>query len=243
LAHNRSKSRNSRSLGEDIVTIYVGAKRKKFQIHKKLLCDRSSFFQKAFSSDRNFKEATEGIMYLPEDDSATFDRIVNWLYRDQLPACPETVKDRYSVSFHRSLIDMFLFAEKHCINVLANRVMDLIQDIRLKENTVPNIEEIRRVYSDSYEKSKLRLFVAAAVCYLFSFDNNDKLERISNRRDSKLAREILDYGADFIEIQYELKFMVMDKPRIDPRKRSGKDGIDPCYFHTHSDGEVRRSGS
>jgi hypothetical protein len=64
---------NSRSLGEDIVILYVGTKRQKYQIHKKLLCDRSSFFQKAFSSESNFKEAVESIMHLPEDDPTTFD--------------------------------------------------------------------------------------------------------------------------------------------------------------------------
>jgi hypothetical protein len=207
---------SSRSLGEDIVILYVGPKRKKYHVHKKLLCDRSSLFQKTFSSNSNFKEATEGIMYLPQDDPETFDRIINWLYRDQLPACPEKVKNRQPISFHRSLIDMFLFAEKHCINVLANRVMDLMQDIRLKENTVPNVEEIRHVYSNSYEKSKLRLFVAAAACYLFSFGIDDKNQRIINRLDSTLARDIPEYGADFIEIQYELNSLVKNKPIVDP---------------------------
>jgi hypothetical protein len=241
LVYNDAKT-NSRSLGEDVVTLYVGAKRKKFQVHKKLLCDRSSF-QKAFSGDSNFKEATEGIMHLPEDDPATFDRIINWLYRDQLPVYLEKAEDRHPRSFHRSLIDMFLFAEKHCINVLANRAMDLMQDINLKVNTIPDLEEIRHVYSNSHDKSKLRLYVAAAACYLFSFGIDINYQRKLNRSDSKLAREIPDYGADFIQVQYELEFMLPEKPRVDPRKRSGKNGIDPCYFHTHSNGEVRRSGA
>jgi hypothetical protein len=207
---------NPRSLGEDIVILYVGAKRKKYQVHKKLLCDRSSFFQNAFSSDSNFKEATEGIMYLPEDDPATFDRIINWLYRDQLPVCVERVEGRHPISFHRSLIDMFLFAEKYCINVLANRAMDQMQDVHLKENIIPNIEDIKHVYYNSHEKSKLRLYVAAAACYLFSFGIDINHQRKLNRSDSKLAREIPDYGADFIEIQYELEFMVMGGPKVDP---------------------------
>jgi hypothetical protein len=69
-------------LGTQIVTIHVGSKRKAFAVHKKLICDRSEFFDKAFNS--GFKES-EGFMYLLGDDPTAFNLLINFIYQDRLP--------------------------------------------------------------------------------------------------------------------------------------------------------------
>jgi hypothetical protein len=146
------------------------------------------------------------------------------------------------IKLEKNLIDIFLFAEKYCIEVLGNRVMDILQDFHLGKGVIPYLEHIKYVYSNTCEQSKLRQYLAATACHCFTFSKEGiHIERC--RLYSKLAREIPEYGADFMEIQYELGFMVKDKPRVDPRKRSGDQAIGPCYFHTHSDGEVRHSGA
>lgn len=71
----------NRTLGTEIVTIYVGPKRKSFSIHKKLLCSRSEYFDKAFNG--GFKES-DGTMYLPEDDPEAFDALVVYIYQNRL---------------------------------------------------------------------------------------------------------------------------------------------------------------
>jgi hypothetical protein len=217
----------------------VGPKRKKCQVHKKLLCDKSPFFQKAFSSDSNFKEAAEATMHLPEDDPTTFDRIINWLYRDQLPTYPgKGIRVGGRFELEKALLDIFIFAEKYCMEVLANRVMDLLQDIHLGDNTIPYYVHVKLVFSSCHEKSKLRLYLAATSCYLFSFPRVGT--DVENARSySKLPREVPDYGADITEIQYELGFMIKERARVDPRNRAAKPGIGQCYFHTHSEEEVR----
>jgi hypothetical protein len=182
-------------------------------------------------------------MHLPEDDPTTFDWIINWLYRDQLPKCPgEGMEVGSVIKLEKSLIDIFLFAEKYCIEVLGNRVMDILQDFHLGKRTIPYLEHIKYVYSNTCEQSKLRLYLAATTCYCFTFPK-EGIQIESCRSYSKLGREVPEYGADFMEIQYERGFMVKDKPRVDPRKCSGDQAIGPCYFHTHSDGEVRHSGA
>ena len=45
------------NLGNKMVTIYVGPKRKEFKIHKKLICGSADYFEKAFNGD--FKEGRE----------------------------------------------------------------------------------------------------------------------------------------------------------------------------------------
>lgn len=56
----------------------MGKKRKKFSVHQKLICNRSTFFHKAFNGA--FKEGAEGIVYLPEDKPDVVEVFIAWLY-------------------------------------------------------------------------------------------------------------------------------------------------------------------
>lgn len=81
----------NRVLGDEIVTLYVGPKRKKFTVHKKLLCDRYEYFSKAFHG--NFQEAQEGVMHLPDDDADAVSSLVDFLYRGTVPKITEEPKE------------------------------------------------------------------------------------------------------------------------------------------------------
>jgi hypothetical protein len=76
-------------MGSEVVSIFVGRKRKEFNVHKKLICDASKFFRDAFTGA--FKEGQEGTMYMPEDDPDVFACFVDWLYRNPLPVVEDTV--------------------------------------------------------------------------------------------------------------------------------------------------------
>jgi len=80
-----------RVLGDEIVTIYIGKKRKKSLVRKKLICGRSEFFAKAFTS--RFEEPKTGEMYLAENDENVFDSVIEWVYRG---AFSTPVFDQYS---------------------------------------------------------------------------------------------------------------------------------------------------
>lgn len=64
-----------------LVTVLVGPEQASFAVHKELLCYRSEFFQAACNG--RFKEA-EGVVKLPEQDSATFKHFIYWLYTEKL---------------------------------------------------------------------------------------------------------------------------------------------------------------
>jgi hypothetical protein len=70
-------------MGDEIVKLVTGKKRKVFNVHKKLLCDASKFFNDAFNGP--FKEGYDGTMYMPEDDPDVITRMISWLYRNPLP--------------------------------------------------------------------------------------------------------------------------------------------------------------
>jgi hypothetical protein len=70
-------------MGSEIVSVLVGKKRKEFNVHKKLICQASKFFNDAFTGP--FKEGQENKMYMPEDDPEVFSCFIDWLYRNPLP--------------------------------------------------------------------------------------------------------------------------------------------------------------
>jgi hypothetical protein len=158
-----------RAFGTDIVTIYVGAKRKTFKLHKNLLCDRSDYFSKALNGGFQKGQAE---MYLPEDDPTPFGHLVNYFYRDALPQFPCNQYPgnpegcgNYVV---RILCALFFLAEKLCMNELSNKTLDTIQDLFKEYHRTFDGEEIRSIYSSTHQKSKLRMYVA--LKYLSSFE-------------------------------------------------------------------------
>ena len=64
-----------------MVIVLVGPQKYRFDLHKGLISSRSGFFKAAFMG--KFKEA-DGILTLPEQDSATFRYFVYWLYTGSL---------------------------------------------------------------------------------------------------------------------------------------------------------------
>jgi hypothetical protein len=67
----------------EIVTVLVGPKRKRFHLHRDLICQRSPFMEKCLSKNR-FSEGEKNELYLPEDDPKAFAIVVDWIYRAKL---------------------------------------------------------------------------------------------------------------------------------------------------------------
>ncbi|ESZ89675.1 hypothetical protein SBOR_9943 [Sclerotinia borealis F-4128] len=152
------------ALGE-IVTLYVGAKRKKFLVHKKILCKQSKFFDAGFN--KGFKETTEGEMYLPQDDPAVVANLIEYLYRGQLP----------NPLMEQQLFELYFLAEKICLPSLMDRIMDTFLEHR---NFIIRFEVGRKsiieiIYANTHHNSKLRLCITAAIAFtLHSKEGNEK---------------------------------------------------------------------
>jgi hypothetical protein len=145
-----------RTLGTEIATIYVGPKRKAFKIHKKLLCDRSDYFSKAFNS--RFQEAN-GEMHCPEDDPTAFGHLVNYFYRNAVPQLPsKDAPDNEHSEFYEGLSQLFFLAEKLCMNELSNKTMDTIQDYQRVHNKYVTFEGLTIIYRNTHENSKFRMY-------------------------------------------------------------------------------------
>jgi len=54
-----------------MVDIYVGPKKKLFRLYKAKICSRIPYLSAMFNGE--FKEASDNVAYLEEDDPASFD--------------------------------------------------------------------------------------------------------------------------------------------------------------------------
>ncbi|PQE12671.1 BTB POZ domain-containing protein [Rutstroemia sp. NJR-2017a BBW] len=218
-----------RALGEDIVTIFVGPARRKFVLHKNLLC-RLPFFDYAFNG--GFQETVTGSMDLPEDEPDIFSIFVHWVYRGSVPpiTCQKNLDD---------LLSLYIFAEKLCLNELCNRTLDEIQGSAEGLEKVVfkfGVVQMRKIWENTAPDSPLRTWSVYATLWLCcKFDA--KIEE-----DRPIARAVLvqlwDVFKDHCDF-YERFFVQVGKHSESNLPRNAFELNDwvVCAFHRHAEGE------
>jgi hypothetical protein len=91
-----------------MVTIIVGAKKKKFVLHKKLVCSEAPYFDKMFNG--NFKEAKTQECFLHEEEPFTFEVFVSFIYTGHFPEDVKAVSGTASV--YEAIIKFHVLADK-----------------------------------------------------------------------------------------------------------------------------------
>lgn len=201
-----------------------------------MICSKSEFFSKAFNG--GFKEALENSIYLEEDEADTVDCFIVWLYSNNLPAYPSTRFPERDSSAHEVvnlLVDCFCFAEaKFCTNEFKNGIMDRIQDTEYKHWWGRSESGIAGIYEKTYEKSKLRCYLAVTAAWTLSQYDCNPEERAMY---AKLCSDLPDFAMDLLEVQHTYRA----KSYLDPYGRFGRvkewEDFETCSFHTHAEGE------
>lgn len=156
------------TLGENIVDINVGPLREHFEVHEELICQDVPVFDTMFKS--GFMEGLKKSADLPADDPETFRTFIQWLYDDELDEI-EIDKERPWREPLLGRMKLVLFAEKYCIDVLADYAIDTIllatEDWGERDFTQPTLEVIQLIYDNTLSCSGLRLYLAkcSAICY------------------------------------------------------------------------------
>lgn len=205
-----------RLLTEDMVNVYVGSKRKKFHLHKDLVCDRSSFFKKALAG--GFKEQEERAVYLPEDDVGAFVLFVQWIY-----GVPP--RDSTTPAMITSLFALYVLAEKFCIELLKNLSMDMIRTIWSDTACTLSATTIGYVYDNTPETSPMRRFIV-----------NHSLYSLLVRKVG-MAKEFLelmkkggDFAVDFASAT--LQYSPSAAHPSDPSRERN------CSYHEHNSSKI-----
>ncbi|KAH6671058.1 hypothetical protein B0J14DRAFT_484955, partial [Halenospora varia] len=220
-----------RTLGTELVTVHVGAKRKTFAVHKNLLCDTSTFFRNAF--DGPFKEGADGVMYMPEDDPTIFELFVNWLYRDTLPEMPKE-------EFKEQILSLSVLADKICSTRLSNSIVDYVQDSFRKEDLFFTDDSLVEIYSQTPDSSKLRQFaILTRIALSYSVEQSLPAEIYVGCTEQaasmvKSAKNHPEIPMDYMALQIGYGHLLRgnaERGAKDPRIRGGEKGFERCFFH------------
>ncbi|KAK4553720.1 hypothetical protein LTR86_009218 [Recurvomyces mirabilis] len=241
---DEAKQEHKRLLSGPTVEIIVGKERKKWCLHKNLLCHHSSYFEVEFDGHELPKKKTNGMdeggsekalrLELPDEDPQGFELFVKWLYQGKLeqPLDMEDEEAHYSQAvscqkFHR-------LCEKFSLLHLANLSMDAY---RLSLNTaqlVPDAEEINEIYRSSAPGSPFRKLMTRIAARQIMDPDVDK--------DAESYRCCFEGNTDFaVEMVNAIRSMsggmLFEDPTTDVVDEDGEvEGDGPCEYHDHSDG-------
>ncbi len=206
-----------------MVDIYVGPKRKHWCLHKDLLCNRSSFFEAALGG--NFKEAKEGVMYLPEDDSSVFEIFVNWLYGPEtlsasriLPINGEIFDDRVM-----TVCKLYILCSKLCVESLMNTVMDRVRKYHRENNLYPSRKVLVYVFGNVVSTSLIYKY--------FAHEAASEMSKQECKNPQKFVRLMHEHHDLAVIIATEMAAWWKEGGISDPAHEKN------CLFHEHKDTE------
>jgi hypothetical protein len=208
------------------VKVYLGKKRKEFVIHKKLLCNKSDFFRKAFTG--SFKEG-EGVIYLPDDSPGPFSIFIDWLYRSTIPP-------GHTEEYFNNLFKLYIFASKLCLNELADGAIDRIRDMVHKYDNNADITPalVDFVYSKTSTESPLRTYCIHGLAFNL-WDHC--FPPIPARQELAAIWQLCrDHKEFFEEFFTYIKFHETADGVPDP-SHNGSYKSKSCFFHRHGDQE------
>ena len=199
-----------------MVNIFVGAEQKRYHLHRDLLCHRSDYFRACFVGE--FKEAQENELSLPEDDIESFDLFVKWLYG-------ATLKKISSNTDLPVYLNLYVLADKLCLEHLQNETMDLI--LRFYRTTPYQVDiEILQQIPQDFAGCGIHIFLLTLAGWSTASNNHD-----INPDYLSLIWEGGDLAEAFTKcLSWYYRKTKGDPVRIakcDPRAKSN------CHYHEH----------
>lgn len=219
------------------MTLTIGPSHKRFIVHKRLICEKSDFFHKAFMS--GFIEGEEGKMDMPEDSEGAISLFLGWLYRDEL-------RTGHSQSALDNLLDLYFFGENICLTYLIDLTMDEIQTIYKDHQLFMTEKTIDKVYQHTSQSSKLRSFCIDLMVFQYTNDGSDDGDPLPYNQTPALSydqlKAIWKLSAKNVDIYFDyfqrigqfgvaseenkLKFVLKD------RRDDLGNGL--CHYHCHT---------
>ncbi|KIW11156.1 hypothetical protein PV08_10456 [Exophiala spinifera] len=208
----------------EIVTVYVGHKRKRFFLHRELICQRSPFMEKCLKKDA-FDEGYKNELYLPEDDPKAFSIVVDWIYRNKLPARTEPAFDLCDLSASYCMADKFGMEE------LQNSIMDVVRaSFSRREGEAfkpPNFSALVLTHQFGPPKSPLKRFYVEHLVHHMMKQPKWYHELKRNEPNRSDLEEIYKIP-DLVSYVFKKIWQFQGEPWKDPAT------WDKCCYHVHA---------
>lgn len=101
-----------------MVNIFVGPKRKRYHVHKDLLCNRSEYFRAMFQG--GYQETQTKEVFLVDEDASAIALFITWIYGT-------TLRGPADVNESSAYLGLLALSEKFLIEQLHNECIDLIR--------------------------------------------------------------------------------------------------------------------
>ncbi|KAK5942686.1 hypothetical protein PMZ80_005252 [Knufia obscura] len=204
----------------EIVTIYVGPKRKAFRAHKDLLTAKSAYFKKCLEDNKWAEGASKEIHWDGEDDTVeAVEMMIDWLYGEDLTL------DHAPWPVSRHVVDCYKLADKRLMYGFKNALVDALRQ-RLNRDDNPRyvtIDSLEHAYTCHLETSPLYKCMLESVVWGVSI--RESIYRLGGPWEWRLSKALENHG-----IARDLTQEFAFGPRKNPATARG------CCYHDHSDG-------
>ena len=179
--------------------ILVGNQRKKYVLHKDMLCHSSAYFAAALNS--NFEEAVKQTVVLPEADPTTFSMFSHWVYSRDFARLQKYL----SIRAYGCCI-LWVFADAHGVPQLQNQIIEHWCGLAQLWDLEPWAEEhlkilrcdivdpllIEYAYNNTVPGSKLRRFICDLVRTVDYARKGSFESAYGGQRPAEFMREMLN---------------------------------------------------
>ena len=213
----KAKLQRDRLLSGPMIDIYVGESRRRWTLHRNLLCHHSESLEHELEETKKLE--------LPDHDPAGFELLVKWLYQGKLDDVSEFAdpnqKYDYAVSCHK----LYLLCERFDMPQLKNIAMDQYRKGLNQAELVPDASEIDEIYRQSVAGSPFRRLATSIAARQIMDPDSEK--------DVETYRQCFvdnpDFAVDLVNaIKRGTGGMLLDDPT--------ELGNEPCEFHDHEAG-------
>jgi hypothetical protein len=151
----------SSTWGTETVTIIVGAEKKKFVLHKRLVCRKAPYFDKMFNG--NFEEAKTQDCCLQEEEAFTFEVFVFYIYTGRFPEDVKAVSGIASV--YEPIIKFYVLADKLLMSMAAKTAaLDALVKTRASSCLRMDETMIKFVLNQTADDCPLRKLTVDMMC-------------------------------------------------------------------------------
>ncbi|KAK5329035.1 hypothetical protein LTR70_000871 [Exophiala xenobiotica] len=203
----------------EIVTIFVGPKRKKYLIHKDLLCAKSEYFRASLSE--NWTEGKKNEVYWNDecDTIEVVEEMTNWLYGRHLEL------DVSKQGTLRHVLMCYSFADKRIMVDFKNTLTDVLRASCKEKNIYGHVRELVSARKLQLEATPLYTFLLRS--FLSGMIRNKAQWAQGGEHAKTLARHLEDPDVSkelAIELVQEM-LKYLKAPHGDPARLEG------CHFH------------
>ena len=208
----------------DLVTIYVGANRRQWSLHRNLLVHHSSYFDEEISINGEHKKFKDGQIELLDEDPGAFELLVKWLYQgkiEDVSTLPADKKWDYADCCQK----LYLLCDRIHLPQLKNIAIDQFRKGCHEAGLVPGPEEMKPIYQKTSPSSPFRKLVSRIAARQL-MDPNGK-------RDASTYRACFEATPDFaIDVINAIKDGAGGALFDDPTEGNS------CRYHEHENGDT-----